>query len=135
MQKKLEMLANVSKRKCIDNPEYINGFYKYLIMDSSSKDLATDVYKDIKKFIDCGYLVIVGEDWGEELIIYGYELESEREIFYYRIGDKEGKKESLLTLLTNVGFFSNNRIDKYLRLRPIKENTVKRKKIKFFKRS
>ncbi|MCM1244955.1 MAG: hypothetical protein NC293_04830 [Roseburia sp.] len=128
-----QMAEKVKKRHIKDIPFYedlsvfSHGFFKYYFGEDNVEDSLEEVNRDIKNFIDSGYYIRIGQDWGESLIIYGYEegmvcvmgtarSENETEISLY--------KEKISELLKKSGFLEGKRRDEYLRLRTLKENSA-----------
>lgn len=125
-----EMTEKIRKRRIKEIPFYedlsvfSHGFFKYYFGGKDVTDSLEEVFRDIKNFIDAGYYILIGEDWGKRSIIYGYEEEmvcvmgtaeeDEARIFLY--------EEKIGELLKKSGFFEGKRRDEYLRLRTLKEN-------------
>lgn len=117
----------------IDNPKYINGFYKYVWENPDDIEASAEVKQDVVRFIDLGYYVILGEDWKKQWLVYGYDGES---FFVVELKSKSEsceRQETLKMLLENSGFFEGNRQDMYLRIRPVKCNLYEKKKWSVFR--
>ena len=75
----------------------------------------------MKTFIDQGFMILTGEDWGQEVIICGYDTEK-RHIFVEDWKEKHENKGTLNWIVGKIQFFEGNRLDQYLRLRPVKNS-------------
>ena len=84
-------------KQVVNNPIYINGFFLYYFPCQEVVGAEKEIFEDVKTFIDQGFMILTGEDWGQEVII------------------------CLIELLEKYNFFAGNRLDQYLRLRPVKK--------------
>lgn len=126
-----EMTEKVKRRHIKDIPFYedlcvfSHGFFKYYFGEKNVSDPIEEVVRDIKNFIDGGYYILIGEDWGKRSVIYGYE--GDTVCVMGTTEDVQGTKlllyeETVDELLKKSGFFKGKRRDDYLRLRTLKEN-------------
>lgn len=126
-----EMEEKIRKRRIKDIPFYedlsvfSHGFFKYYFGADDVADSIGEVARDIKNFIDLGYYILIGEDWGKRSVIYGYE--EELVCVMGTVEEENGIRlflyeENIYELLKKAGFFEGKRRDEYLRLRTLKEN-------------
>lgn len=128
-----QMAEKVKKRRIKDIPFYedlcvfSHGFFKYYFGEEDVTVPMREVVRDIKHFIDAGYYILIGEDWGKRSIIYGYEEET---VCIMGTVEEENKiqiflhEENIREFLEKSGFFEGKRRDEYLRLRTLKENPL-----------
>ena len=107
-------------KQVVNNPIYINGFFLYYFPCQEVVGAEKEIFEDVKTFIDQGFMILTGEDWGQEVIICGYDTEK-RHILWKTEKEKHENKGTLIEWFEIYNFFAGNRLDQYLRLRPVKK--------------
>lgn len=116
----------------IDTPVFTHGFFKYHLTGLENCEILSDIEHDLKHFLSFNYYLLLGQDWDEISVVYGYTGDK------FLIMDAKRKnnfffptliEETLTELLIRKGFFTSKGKDEYLRIRPLKINEHwKRKK-------
>ena len=57
-------------KQVVNNPIYINGFFLYYFPCQEVVGAEKEIFEDVKTFIDQGFMILTGEDWGQEVIIF-----------------------------------------------------------------
>lgn len=107
----------------IDTPVAARGFFRYHLTGLDDTKIITDMENDLIRYLGFHYYLLIGQDWEEICLVYEYTGEK------FLIMDTQKKdnhffpilrEETLTDFLIHKGFFTDERKDEYIQIRPIK---------------